>query len=151
MDGGAWWATVHGSQSQTRLSDFTFTFTFSLVFDVYVLNVICQLQLFSTVMLEDIILLFSSLFTYLIVVLPYCIISTQSNGYPLYTIFFLPFFVNVLIGRVEVGGGGGAHWVLLTSWWHRMAVLLWEYQQPPCRSLRVYLGCPQSRAHDTVA
>ena len=27
MDGGAWWATVHGSQSWTRLSDFTFTFT----------------------------------------------------------------------------------------------------------------------------
>ena len=27
MDGGAWWATVHGlSKSQTRLSDFTFTF-----------------------------------------------------------------------------------------------------------------------------
>ena len=28
MDGGAWWATVHGVvKSQTRLSDFTFTFT----------------------------------------------------------------------------------------------------------------------------
>ena len=28
MDGGAWWATVHGiSESQTRLSDFTFTLT----------------------------------------------------------------------------------------------------------------------------
>ena len=26
IDGGAWWATVHGSQSRTRLSDFTFTF-----------------------------------------------------------------------------------------------------------------------------
>ena len=27
MDGGAWWAAVHGvAQSQTRLSDFTFTF-----------------------------------------------------------------------------------------------------------------------------
>ena len=25
MDRGAWWATVHGSRSQTRLSDFTFT------------------------------------------------------------------------------------------------------------------------------
>ena len=26
MDGGAWWATVHGvAQSRTRLSDFTFT------------------------------------------------------------------------------------------------------------------------------
>ena len=27
MDGGAWWAAVHGvSKSRTRLSDFTFTF-----------------------------------------------------------------------------------------------------------------------------
>ena len=29
MDGGAWWAAVHGvSESRTRLSDFTFTFHF---------------------------------------------------------------------------------------------------------------------------
>ena len=29
MDGGAWWATVHGAtKSQTRLSDFPFTFLF---------------------------------------------------------------------------------------------------------------------------
>ena len=29
MDGGAWWAAVHGvTKSQTRLSDFTFTFQF---------------------------------------------------------------------------------------------------------------------------
>ena len=29
MDGGAWWATVHGvAKSQTPLSDFTFTFHF---------------------------------------------------------------------------------------------------------------------------
>ena len=29
MDGGDWWATVHGvAQSRTRLSDFTFTFHF---------------------------------------------------------------------------------------------------------------------------
>ena len=29
MDGGAWWAAVHGvSNSRTRLSDFTFTFLF---------------------------------------------------------------------------------------------------------------------------
>ena len=29
MDGGAWWAAVHGvAKSQTRLSDFTFTFPF---------------------------------------------------------------------------------------------------------------------------
>ena len=31
MDGGAWWATVHGvAKSRTQLSDFTFTFHFSL-------------------------------------------------------------------------------------------------------------------------
>jgi len=30
MDGGAWWATVHGvAKSWTRLSDFTFTFRLS--------------------------------------------------------------------------------------------------------------------------
>ena len=29
MDGGAWWGAVHGvAKSQTRLSDFTFTFQF---------------------------------------------------------------------------------------------------------------------------
>ena len=29
MDGGAWWAVVHGAaRSQTQLSDFTFTFHF---------------------------------------------------------------------------------------------------------------------------
>ena len=29
MDGGTWWAAVHGvAKSQTRLSDFTFTFHF---------------------------------------------------------------------------------------------------------------------------
>ena len=29
MDGGAWWAAVHGvMKSQTQLSDFTFTFHF---------------------------------------------------------------------------------------------------------------------------
>ena len=29
MDGGAWWATIHGiSKSQTRLSNLTFTFHF---------------------------------------------------------------------------------------------------------------------------
>ena len=31
MDGGAWWAAIHGvAKSRTRLSDFTFTFHFSL-------------------------------------------------------------------------------------------------------------------------
>ena len=29
MDGGAWWAAVHGvTEGRTRLSDFTFTFHF---------------------------------------------------------------------------------------------------------------------------
>ena len=29
MDGGAWWAAVHGiAKNRTRLSDFTFTFDF---------------------------------------------------------------------------------------------------------------------------
>ena len=32
MVGGAWWAAVHGvAKSQTRLSDFTFTFHFHLL------------------------------------------------------------------------------------------------------------------------
>ena len=32
MDGGGWWATVHGvAKSRTRLSDFTFTFSFSII------------------------------------------------------------------------------------------------------------------------
>ena len=32
MDGGAWWAAVHGvTKSRTRLSDFPFTFHFSLL------------------------------------------------------------------------------------------------------------------------
>ena len=32
MDGGAWWAAVHGvTKGQTRLSDFTFTLHFSCV------------------------------------------------------------------------------------------------------------------------
>ena len=31
MDGGAWWATVHGvAKSRTQLNDFTFTFHFPL-------------------------------------------------------------------------------------------------------------------------
>ena len=35
MDRGAWWATVHGvAKSRTRLSDFTFTFTW--LFNLYV-------------------------------------------------------------------------------------------------------------------
>ena len=74
----------------------------------------CYLSTSSTYYCDDRghYLLFSYVFTYLIVLLPYCIISTQSNVCPLYTIFSLPFLVNVLVGRVEVGAGGGAHWVL---------------------------------------
>ena len=35
MDGGAWWAPVHGvANSQTRLSDFTFTFHFHALKDM---------------------------------------------------------------------------------------------------------------------
>ena len=42
MKGGAWWATVHGvAKSQTRLSDFTFTFT---VFICWVPNKIACAQ-----------------------------------------------------------------------------------------------------------
>ena len=33
MDGGAWWAAVHGvAKSRTQLSDFTFTFPFHAPF-----------------------------------------------------------------------------------------------------------------------
>ena len=33
MDGGAWWAAVHGvTNSRTRLSDFTFSFSFTFAF-----------------------------------------------------------------------------------------------------------------------
>ena len=36
MDGGAWWATVHGvPKNRTRLSDFTFTFFSSMVSVLY--------------------------------------------------------------------------------------------------------------------
>ena len=32
MDGGAWWATVHGvTKNRTQLSDFTFTFHFHVL------------------------------------------------------------------------------------------------------------------------
>ena len=36
MDGGTWWATVHGvTKSQTRLSGFTFTFTYIYIAYIY--------------------------------------------------------------------------------------------------------------------
>ena len=43
MDKGAWWATIHGvAKSQTRLSDFTFTFYFQNTEHLFALN-ICDL------------------------------------------------------------------------------------------------------------
>ena len=40
MDGGAWWASVHGvARSQTRLSDFTFTFHFHALFPSFIFSV----------------------------------------------------------------------------------------------------------------
>ena len=40
MDRGAWQATVHGvTKSRTRLSDFAFTFTFTLVSSAYLVIV----------------------------------------------------------------------------------------------------------------
>ena len=49
MDGGAWWATVHGvAKSWTQLSDFTFTFHFSidleLLLNTFILNLIAKIQ-----------------------------------------------------------------------------------------------------------
>ena len=47
MDGGDWWATVHGvTKSQTRLSDFTFTFTWILDLTIQSLQPISFLLLF---------------------------------------------------------------------------------------------------------
>ena len=47
MDGGAWGAAVHGvAESQTRLSDFTFTFHFhALVSHVYLSVTPCTVAL----------------------------------------------------------------------------------------------------------
>ena len=39
MDGGAWWATVHGvAKSRTRVSDLTLTFTLNFVELFYLLS-----------------------------------------------------------------------------------------------------------------
>ena len=39
MDGGAWWAAVHGvTKSQTRLSDFTFTYQTSKFYMLGIIN-----------------------------------------------------------------------------------------------------------------
>ena len=46
MDGGAWWATVHGvAKSQTRLSDFTFTFIFMTSKHIHVLLPMLTVQI----------------------------------------------------------------------------------------------------------
>ena len=44
MDRGAWWATVHGvAKSQTRLSDFPFTFTFTHIYSgIFIVTYICE-------------------------------------------------------------------------------------------------------------
>ena len=48
MDRGAWWAAVHGvAKSQTRLSDFTFTFPFhALAFlkNTHILHLLYQIE-----------------------------------------------------------------------------------------------------------
>ena len=47
MDGGAWWAAVHGvAKSQTQLSDFTFTFHF--LYFYFIIFLILLLLLFFT-------------------------------------------------------------------------------------------------------
>ena len=58
MDGGAWWATVHGvAKSGTQLSDFTFTFYLYLSYSEHMdtqrlSGFLCQLpQLFSYIAL----------------------------------------------------------------------------------------------------
>ena len=52
MDGGAWWATVHGvAESRTRLSDFTFTCnnTIDIVIKVKVkVKSLSRVRLFET-------------------------------------------------------------------------------------------------------
>jgi len=43
MDGGTWWATVHRvAKSQTRLSDFTFTFTFTALHTFHHTYFVCD-------------------------------------------------------------------------------------------------------------
>ena len=46
MDGGAWWAAVHGvAKSQTRLSDFTLTFHFPALASGYFLPLVPPVKL----------------------------------------------------------------------------------------------------------
>ena len=50
MEGGAWWATVHGvAKSRTQLSDFTFTFTFLVAkfFAIFLLFYIIDIFFFD--------------------------------------------------------------------------------------------------------
>ena len=47
MDGGAWWAAVHGvAKSRTWLSDFTFTFFLFLSLNISIYVSICHLSLY---------------------------------------------------------------------------------------------------------
>ena len=46
MDGGAWWATVHGvAKSRTRLSDLTFTFTFQFTYYILIIKMATSLNI----------------------------------------------------------------------------------------------------------
>ena len=58
MDGGAWWATVHGiAKSWTRLSNFTFTSLHSLLINTYlhVLNgSFTRARIISLIFLPDV-------------------------------------------------------------------------------------------------
>ena len=48
MDGGAWWATVHGvAKSRTQLNYFTFTFHFYTSYDIFILMLIYILVFFK--------------------------------------------------------------------------------------------------------
>ena len=53
MDGGAWWAAVHGvAKSRTRLSDFPFTFRFHVLEKADVGNLISGSSAFSKTSFE---------------------------------------------------------------------------------------------------
>ena len=46
MDGGAWWATVHGvAKSRTQLSDLTFTFTFQFTYYILIIKMAISLSI----------------------------------------------------------------------------------------------------------
>ena len=52
MDGGAWWATLHGvAKSRTRLSDFTFTLTYYSLFPCWCVCLQSSCSLFLSICL----------------------------------------------------------------------------------------------------